>query len=140
MPLSGAAGENLLEPLKTVRVMGQPWPWSVTSQQSWGRGLSEVLGALEVKAAQPVSHALGSLSTICTPRGLSMNKRWLPSLLFKAARGVSYSPHCADTAPLGHGGTEDLPVTVLLAVEAAGLKPRNLVSEPEGCRKHPMEG
>ena len=67
MPLSGAAGENLLEPLKTVRVMGQPWPWSVTSQQSCGRGLSEVLGALEVKAAQPVSHALGLLSTICTP-------------------------------------------------------------------------
>ena len=134
MLLSGAAGENLLEPLKTVRVMGQPWPWSVTSQQSWGRGLSEVLGALEVKAAQAVSRALGSLSTICTPCGLGMNKRWLPSLLFKAARGGSYSPHCADPAALDQGGT------ALLAVEAARLKPRKLVSEPEGCRKHPTEG
>lgn len=26
MPLSRAARENLLEMLKTVRVMGQPWP------------------------------------------------------------------------------------------------------------------
>lgn len=66
MSLSRAARENLLEPLKTIRVMGQPWPWSMTGQQSCGLGRPEVLWALEMMAAQLVSRGLGLLSTVYT--------------------------------------------------------------------------
>ena len=66
MPLSRAARENLLEPLKTIRVTGQPRPWRTTGQQSCGLGHPEVLWALEMKAGQLVSRGLGLLSTVYT--------------------------------------------------------------------------
>lgn len=66
MPLSRAARENLLEPLKTIGVTGQPWPWSMTGQQSCGPERPEVLWALEVTAAQLVSRGLGLLSAVYT--------------------------------------------------------------------------
>lgn len=74
--------------------MGQLWLWSVTSQQSWGLGLSEVLGALEVKAAQPVSHALGSLSTIYTPRPFHEQEMAPVSSLQSCMRSKLLSPLC----------------------------------------------
>lgn len=140
MPLSRAARENLLEPLKTIRVTGQPWPWSMTRQQSCGPERPEVLWALEMMAAQLVFRGLGWLSTVYTSGGLSRSQRWFQPILLKAVGGISLSLRFADEDPLGHDEVQDLSCDCAVSSrQKQDANPGSPVSEPEGRRKRPME-